>query len=114
MNSAMSVDLFVEDRAHEALLGAFVRRIAREEELDVLIRVRSARGGHGRAVQEFVEYQRLLKKGAIRDCTPELIVVAIDGNCSKFAKKRQEITRATEEWFRDRLVAACPDPHIER
>ena len=109
----MKIDLFVEDRAHEALLLPLVRRIASEEGVEVDLRVRSARGGHGRAISEFRTYQQLLENGRILDA-PALIVVGIDGNCTTFAKKRVEIEEATRSTFQDRTVAACPDPHIER
>ncbi len=114
MNSPVPMDLFVEDHAHEALLDPLVRRIAGKEGVDVCIRVRSARGGHGKAIKEFRTYQELLEKGAILDPPPALIVVGIDGNCTTVAKKRREIQDVTEPAFRDRVIAACPDPHIER
>ena len=114
MSSALPIDLFVEDRAHEALLDPLIRRIASEFGVDVVIRVRSARGGHGRAITEFRTYQEFLKKGASLDRPPALIVVGIDGNCGTFAKKTQEIQQETRPAFKNRVVAACPDPHIER
>ena len=114
MSSAVPIDLFVEDRAHEALLVPLIRRIASEEDVDVVIRVRSARGGHGRAIEEFCVYQQLLGKGATPDAQPALIVVGIDGNCATFTKKRKEIEEATKAILQERVIAACPDPHIER
>ena len=75
--------------------------------------MRSARGGHGRAISEYELYQVLLEKGRIYQ-NPDLIVVAIDGNCSTFKRKRDEIQNATQDLFKDRLVTACPDPHIEK
>jgi hypothetical protein len=44
MSSPLTVDLFVEDRAHEEFLKAMLRRIATEQERSVIVRVRSARG----------------------------------------------------------------------
>ncbi len=114
MSSAVPIDLFVEDRAHEALLNPLVRRIASDERVEVDVRVRSARGGHGRAIEEFRAYQQLLEKGVSPDPQPTLIVVGIDGNCSTFAKKRTEIEKETRARFQARVIAACPDPHIER
>ncbi len=114
MSRPVLVDLFAEDRAHEALLGPLVRRIAREEGVAVDLRIRSARGGHARALQEFRDYQKLVEKGAIRGPGPDLLVVAIDGNCATFTKKRTEIEGATRTRFQNRLIAACPDPHVER
>jgi len=114
MSSAALIDLFVEDRAHEALLDPLIRRIAGDAGVDVDLRVRSARGGHAKAISEFRTYQELLEKGAVRDPAPDLIVVGIDGNCVTFAKKMQKIRQKTRPAFKNRVVAACPDPHIER
>lgn len=114
MNNPITVDLFVEDRAHEEFLKPFVSRIAREERVLVSIQVRSARGGHGRAIQEYKLYQNLLKKFLWGNSWPNVIIVGIDGNCTTFSKKRDEILKATEPDFKDRLVFACPDPHIEK
>jgi hypothetical protein len=112
MSRPLVLDLFVEDRAHEELLKPLVERVAREENLGVTVRVRSARGGRGRALEEFRLYQRLVERGAT--ARPDLVVVGIDGNCATFARKRQEVVSATKPAFADRVVAACPDPHVER
>lgn len=114
MSERLRVDLFVEDRAHEEFLDPLLRRIAREESVEVAVRVRSARGGHARAIAEFRLYQTLAQKGALGDDKPDLVVVGIDGNCTTFARKRSEIESATQPPFRDKLVVACPDPHVER
>lgn len=114
MNDPMIVDLFVEDRAHEEFLKPLVFRIAREENASVSVRVRSARGGHGRAIHEYQLYQTLLERGLLNETPPDVIVVAIDGNCTTFRKKKDEIHESTKALFKDRLVTACPDPHVER
>jgi hypothetical protein len=114
MTEPVVVDLFVEDRAHEELLKPLLRRIAQEETIAVEVRVRSGRGGHSRAIDEFRLYQRLVERGVAAEGLPDLVVVGIDGNCTTFARKRDEIRDATEQSFQDRLVAACPDPHVER
>jgi hypothetical protein len=114
MSEAVSVDVFVEDRAHEAFLIPLVNRIAEQEGITVTVRVRSARGGHARAVEELRLYERLVLKGGVAAAAPDLLVVGIDGNCSSFAAKRAEIAAAVEAPFSDRLVVAAPDPHIER
>lgn len=111
MSSSIVVDLFAEDWAHEALLAPMILRAGNETGVSVRVRTRSARGGHGRAIAEYVEYQRLLQAGVV---DPDIIVVAIDGNCSTFTKKRQEIEEKTDPENRTRVVPACPDPHIER
>lgn len=114
MSSPVVVDLLVEDRAHEALLVPLLVRIAREEDVQVTARVRSAWGGHGHAIEELKLYQTIVEKGALRAPHPDLLIVGIDGNCMTFAKKRAEIQAATKASFYDRLVVACPDPHVER
>ena len=53
------------------------------------------------------------KLGLLGDA-PDLLVVSIDSNCTTFAQTRSEIEGATGAEFRDLLVAACPNPHIER
>ena len=113
MSNQVVVDLFVEDRAHEELLKPLLTRIAREEHIEVWPRVRSARGGHGRAIAEFKLYQRVVQS-TFSNTSADLVVVTIDGNCSTFASARRRIQDATDPTLRDRLVIACPDPHIER
>jgi len=105
-------DLFVEDRAHEALLSALIQRIAAEERFEPSLHVRSGRGGHGRALSELEIYQRAVVKGAAG--LPDLIVVAIDANCTSFNQARHQIADRIEPKLRDRAIIACPDPHIER
>ena len=73
-----------------------------------------SRGGHGRAIAEFKLYQRVVVQSTLSNMSADLVVVAIDGNCSTFADARRRIQDATDQTLRDRLVIACPDPHIER
>lgn len=114
MSSPLIVDIFVEDRAHEAFLVPMLWRIAREENVVVMPRVRSGRGGHGRAVTELKLYQYLVRKGAAGITNPDLLIAGIDGNCSTFARAKKAIVAATHVPFSDLLVVACPDPHVER
>jgi len=106
------LDIFVEDRAHEYFIRALVMRVAREEGKNVEVQIRSATGGHGRAVSEFKKYMVLLEKGVL--VRPELIVVGIDANCSRFNAKRKEILEIGSQAYSSMVVAACPDPHVER
>jgi len=108
------IDLFVEDRAHEAFLRAVIRRLARETGKSVRICMRSARGGHGRVISELKLYQRSILKSRGLFQMPDIIFVAIDANCKPFNTARKEITENIEEPFKNRSVVACPDPHIER
>ena len=116
MSNQVIVDLFVEDRAHESFLEPLLMRIAREQDQDIemKIRVRSARGGHSRAIAEFELYQKFVTKSLLGNASADIVVVAIDGNCSTFSVARRRIQDATVPMLRDRLVIACPDPHIER
>lgn len=109
--SEIVADLFVEDRGHEALLTALLQRLAREEDKNIFVRARSARGGHGRAVSELELYQKtVLVQGAL----PGLVVVCIDSNCTTASRARSEIAMQIDSHIRDRYVIACPDPHVER
>ncbi len=114
MSNPVAVDIFVEDRAHEGFLVPLLQRIAGEEQITVTERVRSARGGHGRAIAELKLYQDLVTKRTAGGTVPDLLIVGIDANCSTFAKARQTIRDAIMTPFADRLVVACPDPHVER
>jgi hypothetical protein len=115
MSRPLIVDLFAEDRAHEEFLRAVICRLAREENKTVKIRLRSARGGHGKALTELRIYQKALLSGDISFSPfPDLLFVAIDANCSSFNAARQSIEAAIDIEFMNRVVIACPDPHIER
>lgn len=106
--------LIAEDRAHELFLKPLLRRLAEENGAAMEIRVISAQGGHGVALGEYRTYQRARSVLFAGDPVPDLVVVALDGNCSSFAATRASIEEATDDTLRTRLVTACPDPHIER
>ena len=108
----LMLDLFAEDRAHEEFLRALIDRLAREETRHVRLRLRAARGGHGRALDELDSYRRLVEKGAVS--TPDLCVVAIDANCSRLSYARKEIEKHLTGPLEQQSVIACPDTHIER
>jgi len=114
MSDALTIDLFAEDRAHEEFLKAIIGRIARHLEREILLAVRSARGGHGRAAAEFDAYQTSVLYGIGGLRLPAAVCVAIDANCQRFAAASKSIWEAARDQFRDRLIVACPDPHIER
>lgn len=109
-----SVDVFVEDRAHEAVVGALVRRVARDAGQSVRIAFRSARGGHPRALDELNLYQRSVLSGDPNLHVPDVLVVGIDANCSRHTAARREIEGRLQLQFRDFAAIACPDPHVER
>lgn len=107
------IDLFAEDRAHEGLIGPIVERLAEMEGRHARVRVISAQGGHGRAIDEFRLYQRQRLKAPPSE-PAALVVAAIDTNCGSHTAMVNEIVAATADEFRALCVPACPDPHIER
>lgn len=114
MSEPLLVEFFVEDNAHRQLLVPLAQRVGQEEEIDLRCQVRNARSGHAGAMGSFRRYQVLREKGVVGREVADLLVVAIDGNCSSFAETRKNIQRATHDSFAHMLVTACPDPHIER
>ncbi len=112
MAERIEVDLSCEDRAHEEFLIPVIRRLAHEVGVSVRLRTLAARGGHPRALQAFRKAQRVALTGGAP--LADLLIVAIDANCSSLAKQQNEIRGATAAGFLERLVMACPDPHIER
>src|SRR3972149_6276644 len=111
MNEGLIVDLFVEDRAHEELIGAVLRRIARQEHRDLQLRARAARGGYPRVLHELDLYQKLVLKGLAGTSLPDVLVIAADANCHGLAARKKAIRRRLEKAFRGRTVLAVPDPH---
>ncbi len=112
MAERIEIDLSCEDRAHEEFLIPVIRRLAHEVGVSVRLRTLAARGGHPRALQAFRKAQRVALKGGAP--LADLLIVAIDANCSSLTKQKREILRTTERDLGDRLVMASPDPHIER
>ena len=74
---------------HEEFIKAMILRLAETENKDIRLHVRSARGGHGQAIESFVTYQKVLLKG-LSDI-PDLLVVCIDANCSRFNDAKRSI-----------------------
>jgi hypothetical protein len=105
----VGVELFAEDAAHELFLSALVRRLATERGAQAVIQVRSARGGHGKVLDELATHQSL---GAFSGA--DLVLVAIDANCSPPGEMRRQIREKIAAELGDRTVIACPDPHVER
>lgn len=112
MSRALVVEIFAEDAAHEAFLVPFAKRLAAAEGLLVDVRVRSAVGGHGRAMSEFALFQKTLMGRPL--ALPDLVVIGIDANCKNYARAHREIEDQVIPALRECMVIACPDPHIER
>jgi hypothetical protein len=101
MADLVRVDLFVEDRAQEAFVGALVRRVLREASREAIIHSRSALGGHGRALTELEAFQK-----AVRGRQPGLNVPDI----------RPLLNQTTSDWytFHSPLVGAHSCTPLQR
>ncbi len=104
------VDLFAEDVAHERLVDSLLQRVATEERRTLHLRGGSAKGGHGRALDELDLYQRARRAEA----APDILVIAVDANCSPWATARRRVIAHVDASRFPNYVAACPDPHVER
>lgn len=104
-----NISLFVEDYAHQQVIGALVQRIAEECTIDVQLDWRSAVEGHGKVIAELKDYVRDLEQ--LGSSRPDLIIVATDSNCKGFNERRNEISRLD---IHIPVVLAVPEPHIER
>ena len=102
------IALFVEDYAHQQVIGALVQRLAREHGIAVRLDWRSSVRGYGRVVQELGSYLRDLARQGGR---PDLIIVATDANCSGLNERTREIGSPDAP---APMILAVPDPHIER
>lgn len=112
MSDPLTIDLFAEDVGHERLLSAIVQRVVSKYGKLAALKIRSARGGHAKALGELRLYLRALEKGVVQ--TPGILIVAIDTNCAGFPAKRAEIADVLEGHPQMTCVVACPNPHIER
>jgi hypothetical protein len=106
------VDLFAEDKAHEATIEAIVRRVAREIGVSLRFSTKSAIGGHPRAFGEPALYQKALASRGLD--MPDILVVCIDANCKGYNDARRNITDKLSAALAAKTVPAAPDPHIER
>ena len=104
-----NVALFVEDFAHQQVIGAILERLANEYSLKLDLLWRSAVRGFGRVVNEFERYVHDLETQV--ETTPDLIIVATDANCKGLQQRSRELR---QENSRAPIIQAIPDPHIER
>lgn len=103
------ISLFVEDAAHQRVIGALVQRVADNLGVEVRMAWRSAVGGHGRVVQSLKEYLRDIDRQG--PPAPSFVVVATDANCRGYAERSKDIGGAEASV---QVVRAIPDPHVER
>ena len=113
MVSPISIGVFAEDQAHKRLLQPLILRLAREERTVARLHVYLAAGGRSRVMAAFELHQQILERVHNGDRRQDFLVVAIDGNCETSAKARQRILEKTRAPFSERVVVACPDPHVE-
>lgn len=104
------VGLFFEDEGHRGLLGPLCERLADLEGAETQLRERNVSGGAPRALSEVRAYARDLRAGHAEFF--EVLVVAVDGNCSGPPERRAQVERAVGGYPGD-LVVAVPDPHVE-
>lgn len=103
------IALFVEDYAHQQVIGALIKRVAVENNVQVRLRWHIAVGGYGRVIEKLRQYMKDLgRQGGPRS---DLVIVATDANCKGLNERTKEI--AEQDDFTP-MVLAIPDPHIER
>ncbi len=102
------ISLFVEDTAHEKVIGTLVQRIADSHGVSVRLNWRNAVGGYSQVVGKFGDYLRDLER---QGGYPDLIVVATDANCSGLNERVRQLERPETPVP---IVMAIPDPHVER
>jgi hypothetical protein len=105
--------IFAEDKGHEEFLRPVIERCAQEISLEVDVRVQSARGGHGRALDELKLFQKLVLESMSGFPLPDMVVIGVDSNCRQLNDARREIRAALDPRLGDRTIIACPDPHVE-
>jgi hypothetical protein len=83
------VVLFVEDFAHQQVIGALLNRLAQEHGIQFRLDWRNARHGHGAVARELGDFVRDLKQqgGPLTD----LIIVATDANCQGLNERIREL-----------------------
>jgi hypothetical protein len=104
--------LFVEDEAQETFLRPLIIRLGRERGVELTVRVRNCRGGVGATLNAIKEYARHHRRGM--ESLPDGVVAAVDANCHGYSRRRDELMRRAGELLQQLVIAAIPDPHIER
>lgn len=106
-----NVFLFVEDFGHEAFMAALINRLSIEYDVEVRIKPYSTRGGRARVVNELKKFIDQLY--ATSQGLPDLLVVATDGNCEGYNKRKADIDSIVAP-LSAMTLCAIPDPHVER
>lgn len=116
MGDKILILFFLEDRAQEDFIKSLVERIAEEESIpnsNLVADIRSARKG-SKVINEFKKFLKDSKKMGTEDI--DFLVVAIDGNCKGYMDRVRELEKYIKPGhpFKNRVIYAVPDPHIER
>jgi hypothetical protein len=106
-----NISLFAEDRGHEIVLTALIKRVLASYEVRTNIKLVCVRGGFGRVQEELEQYVKDLLS---YDCAlPDLVIVATDANCHGANARRKTFQKVVEP-IQAQIIYAIPDPHIER
>lgn len=107
---SLRLDLFCEDVGHEAFARALAGRLSSELDVELAIRVASARAGLGRAQRELKAYMQVIRR---RAGTPDLLIVIADGNDVGPQARREEIEHMGLDEVFPVYVIGTPDPCVE-
>lgn len=108
----MIIAVFLEDAGHAEFIGGLIERLLAEEGADgVELLERNRAGGAGATLTSLRGY---LRDVGTRDRFAEVIVCAIDGNCTGWRDKVRAVTEIVSRTdYAGRVVCAIPDPHVE-
>jgi hypothetical protein len=114
MDERLRLDLYCEDSGHEQFTGTLLRRIARDLEVPLDVQTRNSRGGHGRALREFLAWQKVAAQRGSGSPIPDLLVLIIDANCNSWSECHHGLDESIDSTLFPAYAIGCPDPHIER
>lgn len=107
------VAFFLEDSAQEAIIPPLFQRLAAEEGFtsdQIEVKVLSARGGGS-----LTAFRQFLKDAKRRGhLNADLLIVGVDANCKGFTVRRDLVMKAAAKSPYREIIAAIPDPHVER
>jgi hypothetical protein len=107
------VHVWCEDRGHESVITALVRRVVLELDMgSVRMETKNGAGGASRAIAEFKVWQRAVQKGSLGG-VPDVLVLVVDANGDGFVARRTELLLVVAPGVFPHVVIACPDPHVE-
>lgn len=104
------IGLFLEDIAQERYIQELAKKILADKGMDSEFRAYVSRGGRPAVFGELRAFFRLR---SISSEVPDYIIVGNDGNCQGFVDRRNEVLRHVPDEWKERVILAIPDPHIE-